>query len=297
MKLKILFLISGLLLVLGFFTTTQRELDDETQAIIDEAIRMDHKIDLWPGYNLENFPIDINYGKEEFRYYKGTTTSQKPTIEVLALSAIQEEDGPVIKVLPEDMVRKMTDIAGDTTPQQRKSQYISILFHEGLHAFQFTKGMGENWSNLQGDSKGFDDLLIILDEDEMHKSLWIKEAEALVDFLETGDHMSWIQAYNAKIDYMAEKLGDDFETYMYREQLQEIIEGTARYVEEKVLTHLTGSKSNKNFDGIYRKGTEKFYYMGALKSQILDNVSPNWKEGFFESQYSLTERILADKME
>lgn len=301
MKTKLIYLLAGAILLTGMFFTRIDGIDKNTLALIERAMEMDLEEDLWPGYKLSNYPIDVNYGKVEFKYYKGEISKQKPSLGVLALSAYPEEDGPVVKIIPDSMVRKVIDIIGNMDKNQRDNVYISIIFHEGLHAFQIENGAFQTENGIEYDFKEdgiknekFTNILYRLDNNDKYKKIWLEEQNSLVNYYENTNDTNkelWIESYNKRREYLKGFLGDEFEFYMDMENERELIEGTARYVEDKILEVLSGEFSELDIDGSYYEGVGKFYTNGRLKCLILDK-GKDWKKGLFNSNKTLTDLLI-----
>lgn len=289
------YLLIGVILLIGFIVTKRVGLDEETHMLFDKAMVIDGEMALWPGYRLRDYPIDVNYGDEAYRYVNGTITKQHSSLDVLALTAIREGGGSVIKTLSADTLRKVTDMAGDQTKAQRESDYLSILFHEGLHAYQHENGMERVMESFPIDQQVFEAQVAKLDGDMAYQRLWIEEMAAMKDFLETGNADGWKKVHDQRMGYINKVLGEEALYYTNGEARQELIEGTARYVEEKARA-LIGGEQQGGDEGIYEKGVEKFYTSGALKAKVLDR-GEEWKVGLFESGRSLTALLIEDRIE
>lgn len=290
MKTKLIYLIIGLILVVGIYSTRIDTVDNDTLALIEMAREIDLEQELWPGYKLSEYPIDINYGKVEFKYDNGEVTKQKPTLEVLAFTAYPEEGGPVIKILPKSMLGQVVNIMGNKSKKDIENYYISTLFHEGFHAFQ----IGNDAIDYDEDEdlyEEFNNILYRLDNDEKYHNLWIEEENSLLDYFENDNKELWIKSHNRRVKYLKEVLGNDFDFYMEMENERERIEGTAKYIEDKILEMMTGLFTKIHINGSYSKGVSKFYITGGLKCLILDK-GKGWKEGLFNSDNTLTDLLL-----
>ncbi len=290
MKARVIYVIIGIGLLVGVFSTRIQTIDPETLALIERAREVDMENELWPGYKFSDYPLDVNYGKVEFKYLNGRITKQKPTIDILAMTAIQEEDGPVIKVLPEAMIRKMSDTKGDKSKKGRGDVYMTFLFHEGFHCFQLDENIGYNIDMEEPIDDKFYNILNRLDNDSEYKNLWIREAVCLTDYLENNNKVLWVEAYNKRMVYLEKILEEDFAWYMTMENEFELIEGTAKYVEDKLLERLTGEFVEPTNPNLYYNGTGKFYNNGRLKALILDK-GVEWKKDVFEFEKTLTSMI------
>lgn len=262
------------MLVTGLAVTRIKTIDDDTMNLIERALEIETE-DIWPGYKLSNYPMDVNYNKMEFRYDNGSIKKQEPTLEVLALSAIMDKGNPVLKVLPFKMVRNISDLGGMDLNSQ-ENMYISILVHEGFHCFQMENGMSypdlndiEEVNAVNLKSQDFENHLYKLDQDTKYQNLWKDEIKGLLKYFESGKLTHYNKARSAMESYVRTILGEDFLEYNNYKNRMELQEGTARYVEERALEILGESNHTLEFDGNYRKGVEKYYFSGAIKSYIL----------------------------
>lgn len=293
MKIKLIYLLVAIFLLGGIFHTRIETIDDETLALIEIAREMDFENELWPGYRLNDYPLDVNYGNVEYKYLDGMITKQKPSMGVLALSAYPEEFGPVVKVLPMSMVRTFVDPIGTSSKEERENIYISILFHEGFHCYQMDNGLNIylDYDKDVSEYKEFMNILNRLDNDEKYQALWLEEGNCLIDYLENDNKEQWVSSYNERIEYLKDVLGDDYDFYMENENFYELLEGTARYVEDKIMGVITGEFIETDFDGSYYNGSVKFYTTGRLKCLILDK-GVNWKVNLFSSDKTLTDLLI-----
>lgn len=292
MKTKSIYLLIGIILVVGIFSTRIHTIDKDTLTLIEKARQIDLEHELWPGYKLSDYPIDVNYGQVEFKYDNGEIRKQKPSLEVLAFTAYLEEGGPVIKVLPESRLSGIANIMGNMNKKDKGDYYISTLFHEGLHAFQ----MDHNAIDIDEDEgedsyEDFNNILYRLDHDEKYQTLWMEEGKSMLDYFESGNKKLWMESYNRRRKYLEELLEDDFDFYMEMENNRELIEGTAKYVEDKALELVTGDFTKIQIDGSYTDGAAKFYSSGRLKCLILDK-GEEWKEDFFNCDKTLTDLLI-----
>lgn len=293
MKTKLIYLLIGIALIVGIFSTNIDSIDEDTLTLIEKAREVDLEYELWPGYKLSDYAIDVNYGKVEFRYNNGEITKQKPSLEVLAFTAELEENGPVIKVLPESRLSGTINIMGNMSKKERRDVYISTLFHEGFHAFQMENG-GIDYDNEQDNHnlyEKFNNILYKLDNDEKYQKLWIEELSSMLDYLEDGNKELWVGSFNNRKKYLKILLGKDFDFYMRMENDRELIEGTAKYVEDKSLEILTEEFNKPKTEGIYIGGVSKFYLSGRVKCLILDK-GIEWKEDLFNSSKTLTDLLI-----
>lgn len=205
------------------------------------------------------------------------------------------ESGPVLKLLPEERVRKIIDI-GDVSLKERENIYKSILIHEGFHCYQMENGMkteifgkdnSEDMSSENEEIIKFKNLLIELDNENTYRDLWTTETESLIKFYNTNNKTDWIKNRNERIEFEKSYLKENYPIYKKLANQTELIEGTARYLENISLAIRNDSKPNDNFESVYSNDIEKFYQSGCIKSFILDKTNKDWKDLNFNGSITL----------
>lgn len=275
MKNKIIYLIVGFLITLGFVTTSIKTIDEETVGLIERSLELETE-DIWKGFKLEDYPVDVYYGKIEYRYEDGDIKDQEPSFPVPALTAYPDIDGPVIKAVPLKEVRNIID-DGSMSKKEREDIYISVLAHEGFHCYQIALGAdigiepGKGYdfdSDIQKEIEKFSKISYDLYEDETYGKLCKKEMKDLIEFLETKNGNPWLESREERINFEKSFLKEDFDFYNEYTYRLEILEGTAKYVEFETIKALTGEEPK--FLEEYIKGEYRFYITGALKSYIIE---------------------------
>lgn len=299
MKNKVIYILIGIGLLIGIRLTSFNTIDQKTLSLIEESFEIDTN-EIWRGFDLENYPVDVNYKDKEFRYFNAEILEKNPDIQILALSALNTNKGPVLKVLPEERVRKIIDV-GDLSLKEREKIYKSILVHEGFHCFQMENGMeagilvnGKIESpdeNLINDLNIGKNILAKLDNDETYKKHWIQETKDLITFYESNNMDNWMESRNRRIEYEKKLLKEDYPIYEKYLNRSELIEGTARYAEEIALGLMNEEDVEIDFNGVYYTGEEKFYQSGSIKAFILDNQK-DWKDINFNGSITLDELLL-----
>lgn len=296
MKNKILYLLIGISLLFGYFFTSIDSIDKNTLELIKGAYKIDTE-SIWEDFNMKNYPIDVNYGQREYRYYLNEIKEKSPDIKVLALSAINTSSGPVLKVIPENLVRKIID-TGNLSLEKRNLVYISFLVHEAFHCYQMDNGFNGNLlkdGNLDEKEKTefnkYQNILTKLDHDLKYQELWIEEMKSLEKYYKTKERDSWIENRQVRINYEREVLKDDFEFFRKWFTYKELLEGTARYVEEKSMEQISKTKYPSDFSNLFIKGDGKLYESGALKCFILDKEKV-WKDIKFDGSINLDELLI-----
>lgn len=289
MKNKIIYLIIGLLVIGGFVKTSPKTIDEQTVALIERSLELNTE-DMWEGFELEDYPVDVYYGNIEYRYEDGNIKGQEPSYPVPALTAYPDIDGPVVKALPLKEVRNIID-DGSLSKKEREDVYISVLTHEAFHCYQIANGAdigiepGKGYdfdSDIQKEIEKYEKISYDLYENETYGKLCKREMKDLIAYYEKGNGKPWLESREARIDFEREFLGEDFDffdDYTYR---SEILEGTAKYIELETIKALTGEEPE--FEEEYIKGDYRFYITGALKSYIMEEAGELYDIDFTDSR-------------
>lgn len=289
MKNKIIYLIVGLLVLGGFVITSPKTIDKETVSLIERSLELNTE-DMWEGFDLEDYPVDVYYGKIEYRYEDGNIEGQEPSYPVPALTAYPDIDGPVIKVLPLKEVRNIID-DGSMDLKEREDVYISVLAHEGFHCYQIANGAdigiepGKGYdfnSDIQKEIEKFDKISYELNENKIYEELCKKEMIDLIEYYETGNGKSWLESREERIAFEREFLGENFDFYDDYTYRSELLEGTAKYIELETIRALRGEEPE--FKEEYIKGDYRFYITGALKSYIIEEAGELYNIDFTDTR-------------
>lgn len=271
MKAKIIYILVGLLLISGLYMTRPKTIDPETLAAIKKVRSLDAD-SLYLGFDPGKYPVDVNYGNVEYSFNKGAITRQDP-LYPLAFSAINTADGPLIKVLP---IKDFRNILGleSKSKESLENSYIATLAHEAFHCYQMDHGLedGDLPEGQEEKSQAeFLELVKRLDDDKTYQGYFSNYLAGLVKYRDIGDKGPYLMA-KKDLDAYVKSILDQDKYNIYRENsaIMELVEGSARFVENKVLD-LRGEKRNGEFSGIFPKNTSKFYMSGALKAEILEN--------------------------
>lgn len=296
MRNKIVYGLVGLFLLAGWYACLERTIDGATLALIERARTVDSQ-KIWPGFDFSSYPIEVTYGKKAFLYREGKIEERENSLGIEALSAIPSEEGPLVLMMPLDRVRQVVDIGGDRK-EERDKIYLSILLHEAFHCYQMDQGVGasaikdqmvDHSSEEYKAYASFEEAQDRLDQNKTYQKLWQEEARALKIFRESGQGEAWLGANRQRLEFEKKTLGKDFPSYHRMALEKELLEGTARYVEEKTLAQV-GQKAGGQDLG-FIPGQEKFYTMGYGKSLVLDRYG-DWKKLSFDGSISLDQLLM-----
>ncbi len=274
-------------LVLGANFSTHR-VDPVTQQALEVAIERSER-GLWPNYRLGEVQVAIRDGGGELFLRDGAeAVYREATLGVLAYTATVVEGVPTLHVLPYEPSRAMYDPLGNVAPELAFDSYVSMLVHEGFHAYQ----MGDMGDGFLAESE--------LDFDSVERSrqalaglseyneLWNVELQSAYDFLENqGAFAAYDEARRAREDFERASLGEaDYLVYEAWFRQMETLEGTAFYVE---MMSMPGEmqdspqyqRLNTRDNRRISLGVQDWYYeSGLARALILGLVEPNWQVNF-----------------
>lgn len=166
--------------------------------------------------------------------------------------------------------------------------HVATLWHEAFHAWQMT-----NWENEVNEAcvaAGFspeDNMTdIIRNEVDSNDKLVVsfsREMELLRNAYETADVEEKKQLIIEALNVADERKAMVSAKAAYAEEYFQMVEGTARYVEARAYLLLEGDAAWKETyfgDYTYEKGNGKYYEMGMYKCLLLDELMPEWKDGY-----------------
>ncbi len=304
-------------------------LDQKDLALYRQASEMKGE-DFWPGLDITDYPVAIRSGNREYVIRNGKVASRKPALPVLAATAYRVE-GQVNVFLPakkemeslgnimegmmsggETLVLKGFSMSSEEVPDER---YMAFLYHETLHGYQIQNYEGPLFQQIPKDydERSMLELITEIDKNEKLRNLYLAENKALykavtsqqdtMDKEDSEDTKDMIEKYLALREARNKELSkhfekDEIQRILWLEAYYEKVEGTARYVEAKVLMAL-GEKAlyNQYIESLknYSDGKEKYYQSGMGISFILDELQEEWKTSVFNQPETMHE-ILKETM-
>lgn len=311
-RFKFIYFAIGVGLVLAASLLVTRGLPEADRILYDKACRISTQtIDqIWPGFELSEYPMAIRSGNKEFVIEDGIETSRRPFLPVLAATAYRVEDeinifmpssidmaalGSIMEGIASS--REMMFIRGFSLTQNKMSdeQYIGIMYHEALHAFQLEH---HELLLFQSIPHGYDEndileLIIAIDEIRPLKKIYEEEMAILHDAVfNPNEHLGrYISIRSKRSEMLSEYFGqDDMKKIIFLENYYEKVEGTARYMEANVIMALGNQVLYDEYlAGIkdYITGKEKYYRSGMGMALIFDKLSDDWKSDVFTKPESL----------
>lgn len=283
MKNKIIYFLVGAFLIIFNYQNRITTIDETTLDLIEEVNTYNTE-KLWPEFKNKDYMKDIRYNfNKEFRYDHGKIIKKTPDQPVASIEALKEGDKPLIKAVPFEKFRNITD-QGAYTKASLQSKYKSVIIHESFHCFQMEHGLSEvadisdRIDTEDPNYEKFAEVCKKLDEDEVYKKLWEDEYKALLYLYENHDSSKYKESRSKRFSYVKSNFPDEFDYFNKLVTYKEFIEGSARFVEEKYMVDLLKDPYINYEDRIFYSIDTSFYSEGSLKAKILDKYYPQWKE-------------------
>ncbi len=283
MKNKIIYFLVGAFLIIFNYQNRITTIDETTLDLIEEVNTYNTE-KLWPEFKNKDYMKDIRYNfNKEFRYDHGKIIKKTPDQPVASIEALKEGNKPLIKAVPFEKFRNITD-QGASTKASLQSKYKSVIIHESFHCFQMDHGLSEvvdisdRIDTEDPNYEKFAEVCKKLDEDEVYKKLWEDEYKALLYLYENHDSSKYKESRSKRFSYVKSNFPDEFDYFNKLVTYKEFIEGSARFVEEKYMVDLLNDPYINYEDRIFYSIDTSFYSEGSLKAKILDKYYPQWKE-------------------
>ncbi|MBP7176322.1 MAG: hypothetical protein KBA53_08945 [Thermoclostridium sp.] len=318
-KFLIVYSLIGIILVTLLICFSSTELPEINQTLYIKANQLSDRVteEIWPGYSFKSYPVAIRKGNTDYVFHADKYIKRKAVLPIIAATAYKHE-GEINIFMPSkvdmDSLGQIAEglsesqeqffITGFTLDREGISddRYISMLFHEGLHAYQL-EHFEDNLFNAMPDSLDEnEEVLKLVDTDTTIKNLYARENEALYDILQLHDKgelkekiSRYLTIREERMHTFRQKYGDGKTNLLnLLENYYEKVEGTARYTEAQT-ARLLGD------DDLYREyvqslqvnmdGNEKYYRSGMATCLLFDELSTDWKEEVFSKPESMFELL------
>lgn len=323
---KIVYLFVGIALTAWVLFYAMTGLPQKDRELYNVAFALDDRAakEIWPGLRIGEFPVAIRKGALEYVIQGAEINRRKPVLPVIACTAYPAEGemnvflpcksemdsiGQIAEGLSSDTQHFVINRFSMNSKKLTDNQYIAIMYHETLHAFQF-KYFEKQLQSLQNDEddSDIDELLGKLELDPVISSLYSKQDILLSSIVHsTGPDLD--RNSLAELFITREMLWKEYETkagalkadriknYI---DLTELVEGTARYAELKTAAVLSDKELQQQYLSSLQetvRGKEKYYRSGMGLCLLLDKVNPAWKQNAFMGGTTLDgllEKVMGD---
>lgn len=285
MKKVIVFILVGVLLVVGVIVTGTYGLSEENIGIYEQAVSMEDNFG-FDNFAIIDYPVAFYDGENDYVvvWENGEYSINKRSAVINSIVATAYPvDGHYEVLTP--TVEKMSSLLGLLSmgnDSYGAEEHIATLWHEAFHCYQLTN----YYENIEGISMvAVDESLIVeyADSNESAIRLFKQQSELLKKAVITDD-IDKIREYI--VEY--KKLDEERKTLLpdevnVLEEYYTRVEGTACYMEASVYKSLRSDSFEGNYIETiseYGNGSGKYYKMGMAMCMILDTVNSEWKKDY-----------------
>ncbi len=293
MKTKIILLVTGLLLLTGFFGTSKQALSERNVAIYEKTLSLEDTIDTgFSGYVFSAVPVRFFAGDADYVRKGDTFVKQKPLFQVLAATALLHEGNYTLIVPTVEMMEGVFSLLSPPDTQYTDTLHAAVLWHEGFHAYQL-----ENYENQVTALPGCgaeDSAFQPADANEAARALFMDGLKALHQAVNEEDPQK-IRTYVKTFVQLAEERDALLpEETQAAERFKETVEGTAYFVEMRA-TEAMGEDISAYTDlpAFYTNGPGKYYNSGRMMWMILNKLDPVRMESY---DFSLPLRTIMEEI-
>ena len=276
----VLYFLVGAVLVLAAFATKEKGLKENNRTELDRVVSDYEELgDMgFKGFCPMNYKIAFSNGEKDVVvdcYGGDYKVSERTAVYEGLVGSIYKNGEEYEVVVPEyDTWINLQAFSGE--------QLSAVIWHESFHAYQNAYcGLADRVSTkILCETE----LSEHVDHDAEMKRLYAKELEILSRLL---DEEKTCNAAEIALEYihMAEERDRLLtEEEKLSEALYEMMEGSAYYVESRVVRYENGeavyAKNYLNSAAEYVNGNSKYYHHGMLQCMLLDELDPQWKDSY-----------------
>jgi hypothetical protein len=293
----------GILLIGGLVYSNSPDISEISEELYEKAMGLEDIManQIWNGFKISEYPLAMRKGDNEYVFYNGDITKRKAALEVYACTALKVDGEINIFMLQFEDMDSIMSPTGISTDSSNENHYIATIFHEGFHAYQWEySNVFENVNFELYDE--INSIFAKIDNDESIKTMYENEMKILyngINEIDKSKKEELVKAYIAerekRNEVLKEKLDfNELETLKSAENLYELIEGTAHYMEIKTIEVLNDKdRYEKLIDSLnrYHRNNVKYYKSGMGISLLLDELDDNWKDSVFKDDKPLFEKL------
>lgn len=308
---KIIYILIGVILATGVILTSIRGLPAKDKELYEAACSLeDSRTDsIWPGLRISGYPVALRKGNSEYVLFDDDIEKRKPVLPVIACTAYPADNkinvfmpcksemdslGQIVEGFSAGTENFLIDQFSIESKKMTDNQYISLLYHETMHAFQLSRFEKQIMEMADWDETNVEAVIAEYEADDSIHSLYEKQAGLLYKLVlsvredpDNGDIKEYIKTRKETIDAFYLKAGKEKGEMISRYiGLTELTEGTARYVEAKTALVLSDDELYEQYLSSLQEtipGREKYYRSGMGICMLLDRVGPGWKDELFIS--------------
>ncbi|MBS4538397.1 hypothetical protein GOQ27_07965 [Clostridium sp. D2Q-11] len=318
-KIFVIYGLIGVVLISSLIYLGFQGLSDKTEELYGKALDLSKEVEenLWKDFNFGDYPVAIRQRNTEYVFRKEEMRKRTPVLPVIACTAYPVDGEVNVFMLSKEELDTLGDFAegigneeeflinqfGLDKKKMIDEQYLSIMYHEGLHAYQL-KYYEKNLMNIAKDEyKEIDEKEVLrrVDEEAI-VSYYEKEGELLYQAITTQDDKEsislakeYVSARKKRIQFLEKHWKrEELEVLKEQEHYYELVEGTAKYMEEQILKYLEREEIVEKYLKTIKElqeGKQKYYNTGMGICLLLDRFNISWKKDAFRNPIPLNERL------
>lgn len=296
---KILYGLAGLLLAGAAAVTGTHGLSRQNREIYERALSLQQDVDAlgFRDFRLDDYKVRFFDGESDYVIAAGEIRKEKPVFTTFVGTAY-EVDGEYQVILPVlENFSQMFDLLdtaaglseGGTeleTGGYGADEHTATLWHETFHAYQMNNYYDNCLGLLQGAQTDGNLEKVILEGVDSQADMvqYFEQGTALLRRAYLAEEESarneYLRSYLSLEQSRRSLISGEARA---AEDYYEAVEGSARYVEGRIISLLKGTEAMENrYIGrySYEKGAAKYYQTGMLKCLILTQADPGWNQDY-----------------
>lgn len=298
---RFIYILVGLILVIGTFATGEYGLSKVNQRIYDSACDTGEKVAQiqFPDFHVTDYKVRFYDGSRDYVVQGDKIEKEQAALDTFAGTTLKI-DGKQQVIVPEyELFSELFNMAGTAEAMAEgimafsentysEASHAATICHEAFHAWQFTKWEQEieelmRETEMVGEKDREAVIVNYIDSDPALVVSFEKEMELLQAAYECMDEREKVTLVQKALEVHTKRQTELLEGVTALEEYLENLEGSAMYVEAMVYRSLAGAEAFTDYyldDFIYSNGSGKYYSLGMLKCMLLDQLSPDWKENW-----------------
>lgn len=285
---KIGFGIIGMVLVAAVILTGSYGLSKKNIEIYENAVALQEKVKQvgFEDFLLTDYPVTFYDGDYDYVVtWRGDNydiEKRKAVLNFVAATAYPVEDHYEVHTPTVEKMSSLVNLVSQGDGEYGMQEQVSTIWHEAFHCYQLTNYLAYIEAICPG---GMQENLIAekIDANKDAVTLFMKQS-ALLEGAKQCKDIDKLRADIVEYKRLEEKRNAILtEESVALEDYYVRVEGTAYYVESCICQMQNQKQYEENYlqaVDTYQKGTTKYYRRGMLQCMILNQLSPEWKQGY-----------------
>lgn len=285
---KIGFAIIGMVLVVAVIVTGSYGLSKKNIEIYENAVALQESVEQlgFDNFSLAEYPVAFYDGEHDYvvtwKEDEYEIEKRKAVLNFVAATAYPVEEHYEVHAPTVEKMSSLVNFVSQGDVKYDIQEQVATIWHEAFHCYQLTNylahieaicpdGMQENLIAEKIDANK--DAVTLF----MKQSALLEEAKLCKDIDKLRADIVEYKRLEEKRNAMLTEESVALEDYYVR------VEGTAYYVESCICQMQNQKQYEENYlqaVDTYQKGTTKYYRRGMLQCMILNQLSPEWKQGY-----------------